>query len=268
MTVESRRISFVLVTTCALALLPRAAAAVDGVIEINQARALAGDAAAGDDPGFPVTITHAGSYRLTSDLTVSTAVDGIYVDVSDGVVTLDLNRFSISHVGASCCAAVHVPTAAPGSSFERLKVRNGALRHFDSGIRAETTPCTVDAVEALGTAVLGAPGVHFGIAVGKDSMVTASVATGNFVGISAESSSRIVGNIVESNPGNGIQVDSGTTVLDNTVRFNGGTGIFFLNFFNGYGGNIVTHNGNQDVILFGDASQLGVNVCGGDTVCP
>jgi len=41
----------------ALALtLPRSATAVDGVIEINQARALAGHVTAHDEPGFPVTI--------------------------------------------------------------------------------------------------------------------------------------------------------------------------------------------------------------------
>ena len=42
--------------------------AVDGVIEINQARALAGGVlgdAIRDPPGFPVTIDRSGSYRLT-----------------------------------------------------------------------------------------------------------------------------------------------------------------------------------------------------------
>jgi len=44
------------------------AGAVDGVIEINQAKAKAGAVTAGDTPGFPVTISAAGSYRLTGDL--------------------------------------------------------------------------------------------------------------------------------------------------------------------------------------------------------
>jgi len=47
------------------------ALAVDGVIEINQARANAGGVTLSDGPGFPVTIDHNGSYRLTSDLTVA-----------------------------------------------------------------------------------------------------------------------------------------------------------------------------------------------------
>src|SRR5438046_162421 len=39
--------------------------ASDGVVEINQARALAGGVTRGDAPGFPVTISQPGSYRLT-----------------------------------------------------------------------------------------------------------------------------------------------------------------------------------------------------------
>ena len=39
--------------------------AVDGVIEINQHRALAGGVTAGDTAGFPVTLSQRGSYRLT-----------------------------------------------------------------------------------------------------------------------------------------------------------------------------------------------------------
>ena len=51
------------------------ALAVDGVIEINQARAMAGGITAGDNPGFPVNLTESGSYRLTSDLTVAPSFD-------------------------------------------------------------------------------------------------------------------------------------------------------------------------------------------------
>ncbi len=44
--------------------------AVDGVIEINHARALAGGVTATDTAGYPVTIDASGSYRLTGDLVV------------------------------------------------------------------------------------------------------------------------------------------------------------------------------------------------------
>ena len=44
------------------------ATATDGVVLIDQARALAGNVTPGDAPGFPVTISEPGSYRLASDL--------------------------------------------------------------------------------------------------------------------------------------------------------------------------------------------------------
>jgi hypothetical protein len=52
----------------AATLVPLPGAAVDGVIEINQSRALAGGVTPGDAPGFPVTISARGSYRLTGNL--------------------------------------------------------------------------------------------------------------------------------------------------------------------------------------------------------
>ncbi len=51
-------------------IMSRAASGVDGVIEINQPRALAGGVTATDGAGFPVTLDHPGSYRLTGNLTV------------------------------------------------------------------------------------------------------------------------------------------------------------------------------------------------------
>ena len=48
------------------------AGAVDGVIEINQAKALAGGVTPSDTPGFPVSIDTAGSYRLTGNLRATT----------------------------------------------------------------------------------------------------------------------------------------------------------------------------------------------------
>jgi hypothetical protein len=72
-----------------LAILCARAHAVDGVIAINQARALAGGVTPGDAPGFPVIINAPGSYRLTGDLTVPDAnIYGIFIDAS--FVQIDL----------------------------------------------------------------------------------------------------------------------------------------------------------------------------------
>src|SRR5262245_52284714 len=69
------------------------ALAVDGVIEINHAAAIAGGVTPGDGPGYPVTISQPGSYRLTGPLSPS-SVSAIRITASD--VTLDLNEFRVS----------------------------------------------------------------------------------------------------------------------------------------------------------------------------
>ncbi len=56
--------------TVALLLSAFAAHAGDGVIEISQTQAEAGGVTSGDTPGFPVTLSAPGSYRLTSNLDV------------------------------------------------------------------------------------------------------------------------------------------------------------------------------------------------------
>ena len=87
--------------------LARPALAVDGVIEINQTRAVAGGVTAGDTAGFPVTISASGSYRLTSDLQVGTSANfGITIGAAD--VTLDLNGFNIVGPGSLNANGVHI----------------------------------------------------------------------------------------------------------------------------------------------------------------
>ena len=93
----TRLVSQALALGLGLALASRAVA-VDGVIEINTAKALAGGVTTGDTPGFPVTISESGSYRLTGNLTVS---GGDPSTTSGIVVTASLNVTSIVETGAT-----------------------------------------------------------------------------------------------------------------------------------------------------------------------
>src|SRR5438128_5729077 len=68
--------------------------AVDGVVLIDQNRALAGSVTFGDAPGFPVTLSQPGSYRLSGNLTVPDA-NTTAIEVTANNVTIDLNGFSI-----------------------------------------------------------------------------------------------------------------------------------------------------------------------------
>ncbi len=119
---------------CALLLFAAGrAAADDGVIELNQARALAGGVTPGDAPGFPVTLAESGSYRLTSNLT--NPADVSWIELTANGVSLDLGGFAL--LGPTTCTGVLPPTyvtcASFGSAFGILgttagnRIRNGTI---------------------------------------------------------------------------------------------------------------------------------------------
>jgi hypothetical protein len=86
------------------------AVAVDGVVEINQAKAMAGGVTPGDTPGFPVTISVGGSYRLTSNLVIADSgqaspenLYGIVASLSAEPVGVDIDLNGFSLVGPMTC---------------------------------------------------------------------------------------------------------------------------------------------------------------------
>jgi len=93
------------------------AGAVDGTIEINQAKVLA-------NGGFPYSISTQGSYRLTGNLTPPASTDAI--DVTANHVTIDLNGFSIVGAGGT-------GNGINGISAGALTVENGTIVQFANG---------------------------------------------------------------------------------------------------------------------------------------
>src|SRR5262245_64017552 len=88
------------------------------VVSINQSNAQAGRVTAGDTPGFPVTISQPGSYRLSSNLVVKEAgVTAIEITAND--VTIDLAGFSI--VGPNTCGGAPVECTIQGGSGIGIK---------------------------------------------------------------------------------------------------------------------------------------------------
>jgi hypothetical protein len=84
----------------------------------------------GDDPGFPVTISQSGSYRLTGNLVVPAYVDGINVNASN--VTLDLNGFSIIKTGNVKFEFGIVPFTI--TAINNVRVSNGTIAGFPNGV--------------------------------------------------------------------------------------------------------------------------------------
>ncbi len=279
------RHTFVCLVSTSLAL-AGAARADNGVIEINQARALAGAVMPGDAPGFPVTLSAAGSYRLTSNLDVTgqafpANVTAIAVSRDVGPVALDLGGFSI--VGATVCSGVPVSSCAPLGSgvgvdalnaFE-VSVRNGYVVGMgNGGIRLGVG----GAVEEV---VVRSSGGNSGVVTNLDGIMLG--VGGRAIGVTADSnrnhgitlaSGLVMQSVFRGNGAAGVNASSGATVVGIVAHQNGASGLFVPLGNVGYGENVLTLNGAGgavDVSVsagLGFANQIGANLCGTDTVCP
>jgi parallel beta-helix repeat protein len=266
------------------------AGAVDGTIEINQAKVLA----AGGH--FPYVISNPGSYRLTGNLTPPINVDAIDVSVSN--VTIDLNGFSISSLSGS---AVGINASAAGE----VTVENGTVGGF-GGVGVELGGFSIVRkvrADENGTGIQGGPytvvegcEVNFslsatgaGISCGPDCAISGNTANGHGgngdgidcagtgegcvisgnttsgngkVGINCLGDGCVIsGNTAIGNTGVGLRCGgSGCLISGNTSVGNSGGGIQG-DASTGYGGNVLKNTNN----LFGGTS-LGHNLCSG-AVC-
>jgi hypothetical protein len=232
-----------------------------------------------------VEITFPGSYRLTSNLHVTDANTTV-ISVTADDVSLDLNGFVISgptacgvNVGDPCSplgngdgvvasglqgqfrihdgeirgmGRVGVKTSGAGAIVERLMVRHNGSH----GILLSETGIVRDNVVTRN----GADGIN----------ATIAVITGNTLsrngdrGIRSLGTSTIIGNVVEVNAV-GISAGQNSVVRNNVIWSNLGAGLAG-GLAVGYSENVITLN-TPDVAN-ASALQLGINVCGNDTICP
>lgn len=222
-----------------------AAIADDGVLEINQSCAVHVGCFVGDSAGFPVTISTAGSYRLTGSLTLPDAnTDGIQITASS--VTVDLGGFEI--VGPTVCTAgttTCTPASGTGTGIESIGVsgiwiKNGGVRGMGSrgvdvdaysiveGMRL-TSNRAQQVVVGIGSIVrdnLAVAGGNAGVFADTSALVSGNVTTQQGSnGISAGTCSSVVGNHANDNGGDGITVSSGSTVAENRALSNTGDGV-------------------------------------------
>ena len=283
------------------------ALAVDGMLEINQACAVSIGCFSGDAAGLPVTITTAGSYRLTGNLTVPDVnTDGITVSADD--VSIDLNGFAIS--GPVTCSGDPTDCSGAGGSGDGIvrtaasirgtSVKNGSISGMGNsgvvlGVQAEVTNLKTSWNHGRG------------IWVGEGSVVSGSSAYQNdYIGIEAGNGSVISGNTAYQNGDWGIyswgSIISGNTtdgnsigilaagsalVVGNTARRNENDGMA-IGLGSVVSDNVVAQNmghglsfsdtgsayggnviwNNTEGTVEGTALQLGENACNGSTTCP
>jgi len=263
----SRNHPLLLSLLAAIAALP--AYAVDGVIEINHARALAGGVTPGDGAGYPVTLSQPGSYRLTGSLSAPAGTDAISITAAR--VSLDLNGFRIG----STSGAVGIDAA--GQDY--ISVRNGAVESFAGRGILTGSYARIEGINANNNGVNGievgsvsivtgssatANGAN-GIVAGGASAVTGCSAVGNVTsGISAGGSSTVTGNTVNGN-GVGILTTDGVTISGNTVLFNSDDGIRTTTGCS-IRDNISSQNGGDGIEVGGSSSITG-NTANMNTRC-
>jgi parallel beta-helix repeat protein len=228
--------------------------AVDGVIEINQARADKGGITPGDTPGLPITIstgtsaTDPMSFRLTGPLSTSTS--GNVIEILSPHVTVDLNGFMIT---------CDVPYGGHGidSDQDNITVKNGTVRGFGIGLNLTGSGGLVENVRAISN--------FTGISVGDNCLVRNNVATANGQnGIIAQNGCTVSGNTANNNGTDGICTHTGCNVIGNTVRGNTDAGLN-LDTNTGYGQNVIAGNGARTVA---SGVPTGGNLCNGSTTCP
>ena len=216
-----------------------AALAVDGVIEINQTRALAGDVTPGDFGGFPVWITQPGSYRLTGDLIPPPGIDGINIQ-SDNV-TLDLNGFGVfgsGEVGANDGIIFTDPN---------VEIRNGSVRGF------------------LRHGIFGA-----GIGSTHARVIDVRAYNNQIGGIYLEAEGSLVDRCSTFDNGwYGIRATGNGSLVTNSVAQGNTLEGMFLGSRTGYRScTLVDNNGGNFNPQVSSGRELGENVCGNDLVCP
>jgi hypothetical protein len=241
--------------------------AKEGVIQINQARAIEGGVTAGDTAGFPVTISASGTYVLTGDLqppdTATTAIS-----VTADWVTIDLNGFEIA--GPNVCtwngSGVDCTATSTGDGInapgrEGLTVRNGIIRGVgDDGIEAGTG-ASVESVTADGNGGVGilvgyqshvalsAARLNGGHGVaGGQYCILAGIAARNNDGAGIDCSGRCIvsGSTAVENGGDGIDAGTRGVVHDNVSEDNGGYGFDASAHTNVYN-NVASSNGQYGI---------------------
>ncbi len=267
---------------------PLPSTAVDGVIQINQDKALAGGVNFFDAAGFPISISEPGSYRLTGSL-VSDSTTANAIEISASGVTLDLNGYTINGPG-NLGSANGISSTQAG-----VRIINGTVRSFPGHGITSSASAVIERVETIGNSGHGidvaSPGslirgcradsnLSDGIRTGSEGSVLDSIATGNqgdgiecldrctvarntvfnngANGIHVDDASTVTGNTTSGNTEDGIKAGNGCTISNNTVNNNGGHGVCAFSG-NALIGNTVTSNTGNGLDLAG-SSGYGQNV--------
>jgi parallel beta-helix repeat protein len=224
--------------------------AVDGVIDINQAKVNAAG-------GFPYTISASGSYRLTGNLTGVPANTNA-ITVTSNNVSIDLNGFSIAGPGSGTTG-----NGINAASVNQIEVGNGTVTGFFIGVWVGSNSIVRNV-----RAVSNAYGIEGGGGGAANSLIQGCTASSNSsYGILCQASGCVIsGNAANSNTGSyGIRCSgSGCGIFGNTVNHNTGFGIACGLVGCAISGNTVANNTSDGIHISGTNSLIVRNTMQGN----
>jgi hypothetical protein len=236
----------------------------DGVIEINQAAAEAGGITAGDAPGFPVTLSRSGSYRLTSNLASSSKANSL-VRITAPRVTLDLGGFTLSYCPQEFCGTGE----ENGIDADELDatIRNGNVIGAGGTCVRVGDQARVESVRAIDCG-------RDGISVRKGEVVGAIVRNAARYGIYVIGGGAVRASAITDGDDYAVAMTYAALIEDTVIRSNAGAIAVVMGSSGlekpGYRGCHITLNDGFEEVqpISADVRNLGGNLCGSDTVCP
>lgn len=165
---------------------------------------------------LPITISASGSYYVTTNLSASTAVDGITITANN--VSIDLNGFVLTGFGGANSAV----TAS--STLFNLAIRNGTIQNWGTGVNLPGADNSLFENLQLYGNTAGA-----GLIVADNCKVLDCVASGNFSGIIIHDGGIVKDCIASSSSSNGITAGSGAALSGCVARSNAAWGIIASN---------------------------------------
>lgn len=203
---------------------------------IDHSKVLAGGVTPGDTPGYPLTLSLPGHYKLTSNLSVPANTTGIRITAPN--VTLDLNGYTVA--GPVTCMQITGGLnliCSPGSDGKSYGIeigttsagtviRNGRVQGFAHGGIRTVGADTLEGVQVTQNAGHGVSGIEtFNSGVNIiDSLITLNAGAGVAVASGVVTRTRVVAN-GDGILGTAIQSVKFVSVNDSLVTHNAGVGL-------------------------------------------
>jgi hypothetical protein len=185
--------------------------AQSAVKRINQLRALAGGITPGDTPGFPVTISQPGSYRLTSNLILPATTGTVGILVTAQSVTIDLDGFAVigprvcpDDMTALCPPSIEDATYIGIQAGDNVTIMNGTVRGTGGTGISVGSHARIEGVNIIWNSI-------FGVLAGRGTALNDNLIAQNGQGVLIGDDCTIIGNRVRANTFFGIQITGPNT---------------------------------------------------------